>query len=175
MEIIQSPLKDCIIIKTSKFGDDRGFFLESYNQRKFKEQGIDFEVKQINFAKSTKNVLRGLHFQKEPYAQAKLVGVVSGSVLDIAVDLRKDSPTYLQSFKIVLSEPNEFFLIPRGFAHGYYTLEDHTIFHYAVDNFYSPEHEGGLRYDDPVINIDWGFTDTPIISNKDLQQPYLKL
>ncbi len=175
MEIIETPLKDCVIVKSKKFGDDRGFFLETFNQKKLSEKGLDFEVKQVNFARSSKNVLRGLHFQKEPYSQGKLIGVVNGSVLDVVADLRPGSPTYLQYFKLELTNPDTLLFVPRGFAHGYYTLEDNTIFHYAVDNFYSPEHEGGLRYDDPVINIDWGFTDTPIISNKDLQQPYLKL
>lgn len=174
MEIVDTPLKDCYIIKATKFGDDRGFFLESFNQKKMNENGIPFEVKQINFAKSTKNVLRGLHYQKGSFAQSKLVGVISGSVLDVAVDLRKESPTYLQNFKLEINDPDIFLLIPRGFAHGYYTLEDSTVFYYAVDNFYSPENESGVRYDDPQLGIDWELTGQPIISEKDLKQPYIK-
>ncbi len=168
MEIIQTPLEGCVVIKMPKFGDERGFFLESFNQRKLLENGIDFEVKQINFAKSQKNVLRGLHFQNEPFAQAKLVGVVNGAVLDVVVDMRKDSSTYLRHFKLEISSPECFLLVPRGFAHGYYTLADDTIFNYAVDNFYSPENEGGVLFNDTKLNIDWELTEKPIISDKDL-------
>ena len=148
MEVIKTPLKDCLIIKTKMFGDDRGFFMESFNQRQFLENGIDFEVKQINFAKSGKNVLRGLHFQKNPHAQTKLVGVISGAVLDVVVDMRKDSPTFKQSYSLKIESRDTFLLIPKGFAHGYYTLEENTIFYYAVDNFYNPEAESGLIYND---------------------------
>lgn len=175
MEIIETPLKDCFVIKSNKMGDDRGFFLESFNANRFRSHGLNFEVKQINFAKSSKNVLRGLHFQSEPFAQAKLVGVVNGSVLDVVVDMRPDSVTYLQSYQLKIDEPENFLLIPRGFAHGYYTLADNTIFHYAVDNFYSPDHEAGLRYNDPLLNINWGFESDPVVSKKDLEQPLLKL
>ncbi|MFT7233771.1 MAG: dTDP-4-dehydrorhamnose 3,5-epimerase [Cyclobacteriaceae bacterium] len=175
MEIIKTPLKDCLIVKSRKYGDDRGFFLETFNQKILSEKGLDFDVKQVNFARSSKNVLRGLHFQKEPYSQGKLIGVVNGAVLDVVADLRPDSPTYLSYFKLELSDPDTLLYVPRGFAHGYYTLEDNTIFHYAVDNFYSPSNESGIRYDDPMLNIDWELNTIPIISNKDLDQPYIKL
>ena len=171
MEVIKTPLKDCLIIKTKMFGDDRGFFMESFNQRQFLENGIDFEVKQINFAKSGKNVLRGLHFQKNPHAQTKLVGVISGAVLDVVVDMRKDSPTFKQTYRLKIESRDTFLLIPKGFAHGYYTLEENTIFYYAVDNFYNPEAESGLIYNDKQLNIDWGLIGLPLISEKDLKQP----
>ncbi|MAE86062.1 MAG: dTDP-4-dehydrorhamnose 3,5-epimerase [Flammeovirgaceae bacterium] len=171
MEVIKTPLKDCLIIKTKMFGDDRGFFMESFNQQQFLENGIDFEVKQINFAKSGKNVLRGLHFQKNPHAQTKLVGVISGAVLDVVVDMRKDSPTFKQTYRLKIESRDTFLLIPKGFAHGYYTLEENTIFYYAVDNFYNPEAESGLIYNDKQLNIDWGLIGLPLISEKDLKQP----
>ncbi len=171
MEVIKTPLKDCLIIKTKMFGDDRGFFMESFNQQQFLENGIDFEVKQINFAKSGKNVLRGLHFQKNPHAQTKLVGVISGAVLDVVVDMRKDSPTFKQTYRLKIESRDTFLLIPKGFAYGYYTLEENTIFYYAVDNFYNPEAESGLIYNDKQLNIDWGLIGLPLISEKDLKQP----
>jgi len=173
MNLIQTNLKDCFVIEMPKFGDDRGFFLESFNARKLAEAGIDFEVKQINFATSQKNVLRGLHFQVGEAAQAKIVGVISGSVIDVVVDYRQDSPTYLKHFKFVINTPEKFLIIPRGFAHGYYSLADHTVFHYAVDNYYAPQYEKGLRYDDPVLAIDWELKTSPIVSKKDLQHNYL--
>lgn len=173
MEIVETPLKDCFIIKTKVHGDDRGFFLESFNQRELNKAGIDFEVKQINFAKSEKNVLRGLHFQKSPYAQTKLVGVMSGSVIDVVVDLRQESTTFKQHFTLKIDSRDTFLIVPKGFAHGYYTLEDETLFYYAVDNFYQPEAESGLIYNDPELKIDWGLIGLPIISEKDKNQPSL--
>ncbi len=170
MEVIETALKDCFIIKTKVFGDERGFFLESFNQRALAEQGIHFDVKQINFAKSEKNVLRGLHYQIAPFGQTKLVGVISGAVVDVVVDIRKSSPTFGQSLKIEISTQDTFLLIPKGFAHGYYTLADETIFYYAVDNFYSPESERGIIYNDPDLNIDWGTNGAPKISIKDQHQ-----
>lgn len=171
MEIIKTPLKDCVILKGKLFGDERGFFIESFNKAKLNDLGIDFEVKQINFAKSSKNVLRGLHYQIDPAAQGKLVGVVSGAVIDIAVDIRKGSPTYRQHFKLEISSPDVLFLVPKGFAHAYYALEDNTIFYYAVDNYYSPECERGIRFDDPSLNMDWNFPEPPIVSAKDKKWP----
>ncbi len=173
MEVIQTGLKDCVIIKSKAFGDERGFFLESFHQNKLKELGVAMEIKQINFAKSQKNVLRGLHFQLPPFEQAKLVGVISGAVLDVVVDLRTESPSYLKSFCLEISSPDTFFFVPKGFAHGYFTRTDDTIFYYAVDNFYSPSHETGVRYNDPDLNIDWGNTTQAIVSQKDLKQPLL--
>ena len=173
MEIIETPLKDCFIIKVPVYGDNRGFFLESFNQKKLKEKGIDFEVKQINFAKSGINVLRGLHYQEEPNAQAKLVGVISGAVLDVVVDIRKDSPTYLKHYKVKIDSNDTFLLVPKGFAHGYHTLKDETIFYYAVDQFYAPNSEKGIRFDDPNLAIDWELQNQPKISEKDLNQPFI--
>ena len=173
MKTIETPLKDCFIIQANKFGDERGFFMESFNQLRFSEIGIDFHVKQVNIAKSEKNVLRGLHFQTGTFAQAKLVHVIQGAVLDVVVDMRKDSPSYLKHFAFELKKVEDFMLVPRGFAHGYYTLEDNTIFQYAVDNFYAPDHEAGVMYNDPKLSIDWGNLGTPKISQKDLKHPLL--
>lgn len=172
MELIETGLKDCYIIKMKKFGDDRGFFLESFNQRKLKEAGIDFEIKQINFARSQKDVFRGLHYQLDPHAQAKLVGVITGAVLDVVVDLRKSSPTYLQHEKIELADPDTLLLVPRGFGHGYLSLVDNTTFHYAVDNFYAPKAERSIRYDDPELGIELPIK-SPLISEKDKAGNYV--
>jgi dTDP-4-dehydrorhamnose 3,5-epimerase len=174
MEVIQTGLKGCVVIKADLHGDHRGFFLESFNKRAFKSFGINFEVAQINFAKSSKNVLRGLHYQKEPMAQSKLVGVISGAVIDTVVDIRPNSETFLKNFQIKISDQATFLLVPKGFAHGYYTLEDDTVFYYAVDDFYSKEHEDGIRYNDPDLNIDWQLLDEPQVSEKDLNQELIK-
>ncbi len=173
MELIETPLKDCFVIKMDMFGDGRGFFLEVFNKKDLRQLDVEFEVKQINFAKSQKNVLRGLHFQKDRYAQAKIVGVVTGSVLDVVVDLRNNSPTFLKHYKLKLSSPDTMLLVPKGFAHGYYTLQDETIFYYAVDDYYNPDHEGGIKYDDSTLAIDWELDDKPIVSEKDLNQPLI--
>lgn len=175
MEVIATPLQDCFVIRTKVHGDDRGFFLESFNQKQLASHGIHFEVKQINFAKSQQNVLRGLHFQNGTDAQAKLVGVVHGAVLDVVVDIRRDSPTFLQHFALKIDSRDTFLFIPRGFAHGYYTLADETLFYYAVDNFYAPANEGGIRYDDPALGIDWQLQRDPLVSAKDLNHPTLDL
>lgn len=175
MTISETPLKDCYIIEMPKFDDERGFFLESFNARKFADQGIDFEVKQINFSRSQKNVLRGLHYQTGEHAQSKLVGVIEGSVMDVAVDLRKNSPTYLNHFKLVIDRPELFLLVPKGFAHGYNSLQDNTTFYYAVNNFFAPGAEAGIKYNDPALAIDWEFVAEPIVSSKDLKHPALKV
>ena len=155
MKIIETNLKGNFIIEPKVFKDERGYFFESFNKIKFKEI-VDINFIQDNEAFSNKDILRGLHFQKGEYAQAKLVRVVKGKVLDVAVDLRKDSDTYGKHFSIILSEENKKQLfVSRGFAHGYAVLEDNTIFQYKCDNFYSPENEGGIRYDDEILNIDW--------------------
>lgn len=174
MEIINTPLKDCKIIKNISFGDERGVFMESFNKSKFIESGIPFEVEQMNFASSDKNVLRGLHFQKGDYAQSKLVGVFSGAVLDVVVDLRSGSPSFKKSFKYRLDNINDLIFVPKGFAHGYYVLEDKTKFFYLVDRPYAPNHESGIRYDDPDLDIDWDLSLEPIISEKDSKQSFLK-
>ena len=174
MTITQTPLKDCYLIEIDKKGDDRGFFMESFNQDTlYKELGVRFEIKQVNFAGSGKNVLRGLHYQDAPFAQSKLVGVARGAVIDVIVDIRKDSPTYLQHFKTKLDRPNLLLMVPPGFAHGYYSLEDNTLFYYFVDAFYSPSHEQGILYNDTDLGIDWELIGQPIVSNKDLNQPKL--
>lgn len=174
MKVIPTPLRDCVLIEVAAKGDDRGFFMESFNQKRlFDATGITFEIKQVNFAGSGRNVLRGLHYQDAPYSQAKLVGVTRGKVMDVVVDIRKDSPTYLQHFKTILDRPNLLLLVPKGFAHGYYSLEDDTFFYYFVDAFYSPDHEKGILYNDASLAIDWELLDKPIVSEKDLNQPNL--
>jgi dTDP-4-dehydrorhamnose 3,5-epimerase len=173
MEVIKTPLDGCVVIKADKFGDHRGFFMESFNQQKFLEAGISFEVKQINLAKSGKNVLRGLHFQTGSAAQTKLINVTQGAVRDVVVDIRPNSLTYLQHFTYELTSPEVFLLVPKGFAHGYFTLADETMFQYAVDNYYSPTEEGGILYNDPKLAIDWGFGETPSVSKKDLKHNLL--
>ncbi len=174
MKITKTPLKDCYYIETRSFGDERGFFMEAFNQQKIHDElGISFDVKQVNFASSAKSVLRGLHYQDAPFSQTKIVGVTRGAVLDVAVDLRKNSPSYLQHYGVVLDHPSKLFLVPRGVAHGYYTLSDNTLFFYFVDAPYSPDHELGIIYNDATLNINWQLVEEPIVSQKDLNQPTL--
>ncbi|MGB1102317.1 MAG: dTDP-4-dehydrorhamnose 3,5-epimerase [Crocinitomicaceae bacterium] len=151
------------------FADDRGYFFESFNQKLFNEAvGESISFCQDNESKSSKFVLRGLHFQAPPFGQGKLVRVTQGSVLDIAVDLRKDSKTYGQYEKVLLSAENKKqFWIPEGFAHGFLALEDNTVFNYKCTGFYNKESEGGLNWDDPVLSIDWGLKSNPVLSEKD--------
>ena len=170
MELIATALKDCFIIKPALFEDERGYFFESFNLQKFNTlSGLDIHFVQDNQAKSNYGILRGLHLQKGEHAQAKLVSVIKGKVIDVAVDMRPDSPTYLQHVAIELSEENHLQLfVPRGFAHGYVVLEDNTIFFYKCDNFYCKEAEGGVIYNDPTLNIDWPVKEEDIIlSEKD--------
>ncbi len=175
MKIKETGLQDCFLIDLQSFGDDRGFFMESFNQQRLnKELGLNFEVKQVNFAISSKNVLRGLHYQDKPHAQSKLVGVTQGAVMDLVVDIRKDSPTYLQHYKVILDRPTLQLLVPKGFAHGYLSLEDDTLFYYFVDEYYSPDHEKGVRYNDPQLRLEWDLDFEPIVSEKDLMQPTLE-
>ncbi len=175
MEVIETPLKDCYILVNNLFQDPRGFFMEAFNQGRFEDKtGVAFNVKQVNFAQSEKKVLRGLHYQLEPAAQAKLVGVVSGSVLDVVVDVRESSPTFGQKFEFVLNGPARNLFVPRGFAHGYEVREDNTLFYYAVDNYYSPADERGILYSDPALGISWKWGSTNKISEKDETQPLLK-
>lgn len=174
MEVEQTTLAGCLIIRNKIFEDDRGFFLESFNKKQFLQAtGVDFDVKQINFAKSQKNVLRGLHYQLSPHSQAKLVGVISGAVLDVVVDLRMGSTTFGQSFSFFIDHPSVNMLVPRGFAHGYKVMADDTLFYYGVDNYYAPEFEKGVSYSDPLLEIDWQGGDN-IISDKDLKHPMLR-
>jgi len=174
MKVKQTALKDCYILELPTFSDERGFFMESFNQAAFeKVTGLRMEIKQVNFASSSANVLRGLHYQDAPFSQTKIVGVTHGAVLDVVVDIRKDSPTYLNHFKIVLDRPGLMLWVPKGFAHGYYSTADETLFYYFVDAYYAPDHEMGIRYNDPDLSIDWELMEEPIVSSKDLNQPTL--
>jgi len=167
MEIIETGIKDLLLLKPKVFKDERGYFYESYNQANFKAIGIDIEFTQDNQSLSNKDIVRGLHFQAPPHAQDKLVRVIKGSVLDIAVDIRKNSPTYGKHFSIELTEDNFLMLyIPKGFAHGFATLYDNTIFSYKCSDTYHPETEGGLQWNDREIGINWGI-ENPILSEKD--------
>jgi len=171
MKIVNTKIPDLKIIEPSVFADDRGYFFESYSYEKLKELGIDKVFVQDNESKSQKGVLRGLHFQNPPFAQAKLVRVVKGAVLDVAVDIRRNSPTYGQHVCVELSEQNKrMFYVPEGFAHGFLTLEDNTIFSYKCSHFYNKESEGSLLWSDEILDIDWG-TKNPILSEKDKIAP----
>jgi len=167
MEFRKSSIEGLIEIQPQIFGDSRGYFFESYRYDLFKENGIPEVFIQDNQSFSTKGVLRGLHFQKPPHGQGKLVRVISGKVLDVAVDLRPNSPTYGQYEKVVLdAELKNMFYVPPGFAHGFYTIED-AIFSYKCTNVYNKESEGGILWNDPDLNIDWGVSQ-PNVSEKDL-------
>lgn len=171
MEIILEPMKGLYLIKPSVYGDQRGHFFESYRQNTMFELGIKQEFVQDNQSLSNKNILRGLHFQNPPFAQDKLVRVVLGKVLDVVVDIRKESATYGQHYVVELSGENFLMLlIPKGFAHGFYTLEDQTVFTYKCSNYYRMESEGGIRWDDPKLNIPWNASN-PILSEKDKANP----
>jgi dTDP-4-dehydrorhamnose 3,5-epimerase len=172
-----TPLEGCFIIKPTVFGDERGYFFESFNQKKFQDlTGHDTVFVQDNQSYSSKGVLRGLHFQTGGSAQAKLVSVVKGEVLDVAVDLRGGSKTYGKHFAVRLSESNKLQLfIPRGFAHGFVVLSDTAIFQYKCDNYYDKAAEGGIHYADPSLGIDWVLPhDQLIISPKDIELPGLE-
>lgn len=169
MQIIHTPIEGLVILEPRIFHDTRGYFYESYNQQKLKELGIDTIFVQDNQSYSQKGVIRGLHFQKPPFAQAKLVRVIKGKVLDVAVDIRKSSHTYGQHFSIILTgENHRQFLIPEGFAHGFVALEDDSIFTYKCSQFYHKEAEMSIRYNDPTLNINWGLDNAPIMTEKDL-------
>lgn len=168
MEFVETALKDVYLIKPKVFRDERGFFVESYNEKVFAAQGIDAKFVQDNHSLSVKKgVLRGFHFQLPPNAQAKLVRVTRGRVYDVIVDLRKNSPTFgkWESFELSGENMNMLF-IPRGFAHAYQTLKDNTEFIYKVDGFYAPESDFGIIWNDPTLNVDWPIKD-PILSGKD--------
>jgi len=176
MTATETKLKGCFIIEPSVLNDPRGYFFESFNQSKFNELiGKTIDFVQDNESFSSKGVLRGLHFQTGAYAQAKLVRVVKGTVLDVVVDMRKESPTFSKHFSIELSEDNKRQLfVPRGFAHGFIVLSETAIFSYKCDNFYNKESEQGLRYDDPSLAIDWRLPANEfIVSEKDLVLPTL--
>jgi dTDP-4-dehydrorhamnose 3,5-epimerase len=167
MELIKTEIEDVKLIKPDVFRDQRGYFYESYNKPKFTDLGIPVDFIQDNESLSSKGVLRGLHFQIPPYAQGKLIRVVKGAVLDVAVDLRKESPTFGKYVSFELSEENKLICwIPPGFAHGFLTLRDETIFSYKCSNYYHRESERSIRWNDPDIGIDWNFPD-PLLSEKD--------
>lgn len=168
-------IPEVILVTPKVFGDNRGFFLESYQKSTFAQNGIDVEFNQDNHSKSTRGVLRGLHYQKEPKAQAKLVRCSRGKILDVAVDIRKNSPTFGKWVGKILSEENKNMLyIPAGFAHGFVVLSDEAELLYKASNEYSAENDRGIRWNDPDINIQWGIDFKPLISDKDSKQPFLK-
>lgn len=175
MNMIETPIAGLWVFEPTVYYDERGYFFESYNRRVWAEAGIDTNFVQTNQARSTRGVLRGLHYQVEPMAQAKLVRVVEGEVLDVAVDLRDGSPTYGQWYSVRLSTENKRQLyVPRGFAHGYVVLSETAEFVYKCDNYYSKAHEGGIRFDDPTLRIDWQFDlSGVIVSEKDRALPFL--
>ena len=177
MKVHTTHIPDVLILEPKIFGDDRGIFLESWNQKTLKDQvGIDEVFVQDNHSKSSKGVLRGLHYQLPPYSQIKLVRVIEGSVLDVIVDLRKSSSTFGKHLSFILSSQNKHqLLVPHGFAHGYVVLSDSAIFSYKVDNYYSPQYERGISFDDKSLAIDWHLPfESLIISEKDKKQAILK-
>lgn len=173
MEIIKTPIEGLFVLEPRVFRDARGYFVETYNEKRYREAGIDAQFVQDNQSCSSYGVVRGLHFQKPPYAQAKLVCCTVGRVLDVAVDLRPESPTYGQWYGVELSEENKRqFFIPKGFAHGFSVLSESAIFTYKCDEFYHPEAEGGILLNDPTLAIDWRIPETArIISDKDTKHP----
>ena len=174
MKFIKTEIPEVIIIEPTVFGDDRGYFLESYNKKAFEENIGSVNFVQDNESKSAKGVLRGLHFQKPPFAQAKLVRCIEGSVLDVAVDIRKGSPTYGKYVTVKLSGQNKRQLfVPRGFAHGFAVLSETAIFTYKVDNTYAPEFDAGIRWNDKELNIQWGLEESEVlVSAKDAELPF---
>lgn len=174
MKISLTSIEGLLVIEPTIWHDSRGYFFESFQQERYEKAGITTKLIQDNEALSGKGVLRGLHYQRPPMAQGKLVRAVKGSLLDVAVDIRPGSPTYGQHHSIILSDDNKLqFYIPPGFAHGYLCLTEEVIFSYKCSNYYSKNDEGGIRYDDPTLNIDWQFDlSHAIISEKDLQLPF---
>lgn len=176
MNIIETPIPGVVIIEPRLFLDARGYFFESFNQREFEEKVCKTTFVQDNESKSSYGVIRGLHFQKPPFAQSKLIRVVKGAVLDVAVDIRKDSPTFGRHVAVELTEDNHRqFFIPRGLAHGFSVLSEEVIFQYKCDNFYAPQSEGAIAWDDPDLGIDWRIpTDKAVLSEKDRHHPLLR-
>jgi len=176
MEIIDTGFEGLKVIKPQVFGDSRGFFVETYNEKRYRDAGIDYRFVQDNMSSSSYGVVRGLHFQRPPFSQAKLVQVIEGRVLDVAVDLRSDSPTFGRWYSVELTGDNHWqFMIPRGFAHGFAVLSDTALFSYKCDNLYNPESEGGIRFDDPDLGIDWRINmDFAVTSDKDKEHPFFK-
>ena len=176
MEVVKTLIEGVVIIEPRLFKDDRGYFFESFNQREFEEKVCKTTFVQDNESNSSYGVIRGLHFQKPPFAQSKLVRVIRGSVLDVAVDIRKGSPTFGQHVAVELTEDNHRqFFIPRGFAHGFSVLSKEVVFQYKCDNFYPPQCEGAIVWDDPDLGIDWKIPmDKILLSEKDKVHPRLK-
>ena len=178
MKKIETAIKGVYIIESDCYGDNRGWFMETYNQAKFHEMGIDTIFVQDNMSYSAqKGTLRGLHYQRAPYSQAKLVRCTKGTVIDVAVDIRKGSPTYGKWVSCELSDENKrMFYLPKGMAHGFLTVTDDVEFQYKCDELYNKESEGGIKYDDPTINVDWGTLLNgiePVLSEKDKNAPSL--
>lgn len=177
INVVETAIPGVLIIEPKAFGDARGYFMESFNAREFAQKtGLEVSFVQDNLSRSRRGVLRGLHFQRPPFAQSKLVGVVKGRVLDVAVDIRKGSATYGQHVAVELTEENhKQMFIPRGFAHGFAVLSEEAIFQYKCDAFYAPEAEGGISILDASLGIDWGLPMTEaILSEKDTRHPLLK-
>jgi len=176
MNVIKTPIEGLVIIEPRLFGDDRGYFFESFNQREFEREIGHVTFVQDNESKSCYGVIRGLHFQKGEHAQSKLVRVVKGAVLDVAVDIRPGSPTYGMHFAVELTGENHLqFFLPRGMAHGFSVLSEEAVFQYKCDNFYCRESEGAIAWDDPDLGIDWRIPkDKVILSEKDSNHPRLR-
>lgn len=176
MEVIKTELEGVVILEPRLFKDDRGYFFESFSQREFDEKVRPVKFVQDNESQSVYGVLRGLHFQKPPFAQSKLVRVIQGAVLDVAVDIRVGSPTYGKHVAVELTAENHRQLfIPRGFAHGFSVLTDEVVFQYKCDNFYAPQSEGAIAWNDPALGIDWRIPEASVIlSEKDKHHPLLK-
>lgn len=167
MEVVKTPIEGVLLIKPKVFGDNRGYFVETWQKKRYEEAGINFPFVQDNHSKSTKGILRGLHFQKN-HPQGKLVMVSLGEVFDVAVDIRKDSPTFGRWFGAILSDKNQHQLwIPPGMAHGFVVLSDVAHFHYKCTDYYHPDDEGSIKWDDPEIGIDWPIDFEPLVSAKD--------
>ena len=175
MKIEETYIKDLVIVEPIIFGDERGYFFESYNKTKFADLGIETDFVQDNQSFSKRGTLRGLHYQNPPFAQTKLIRVLEGEIIDVVVDLRKESPTYGKSFSIVLSGENKKqLLVPQGFAHGFSVLSETASVLYKCDEFYNKDSEGGIKYDDPSLNIDWGINlEEALVSEKDLILPFI--
>lgn len=175
MPFLKTNIPDLLLFEPMVFADSRGYFFEAYNEQAFQKEGVNIRFVQDNQSKSSYGVIRGLHFQRPPFAQTKLIRVLQGSILDVAVDIRKGSPTYGQSYIVELSEENcKQLLVPAGFAHGFSVISETAIVLYKCDQFYNKESEGGIRYNDPALNIDWQIEkEKEIISDKDMVLPSL--
>ena len=176
MEVIETPIPGVLVLEPRSFGDSRGYFFESFSRREFVQKVMETEFVQDNESRSSFGVIRGLHFQKPPFAQSKLVRVVEGAVLDVAVDIRRGSPTFGRHVAVELSgENHRQVFIPRGFAHGFSVLSESVVFQYKCDNFYAPDSEGALAWNDPDLGIDWRIPpEKAILSDKDRRHPRLK-